>query len=128
MSRVKQRDSGIERALRSALWRAGVRYRKHVRMRGTPDLAVASARVVVFVDSCFWHGCRFHCRRPKSNVDFWNQKIERNRRRDVKVNRHYRRRGWTVLRFWEHQLNRDLQSCVARVIDAVNHGLRTLDL
>lgn len=122
MSRIKQRDSGIERALRAALWRTGVRYRKHVRIYGTPDLAMSTARVLVFVDSCFWHGCRFHCRRPKSNVEFWESKIARNRRRDLKVTRYYRRRGWTVIRFWEHQLSKDLDACVGRIAAAVAAG------
>ena len=119
MSRIKQRDSGIERTLRSALWRRGVRYRKNVRIYGTPDLVLLASRVLVFVDSCFWHGCRFHCRRPKSNVDFWEAKIARNRRRDLKVTRFYRRRGWVVLRFWEHRLLNDLDACVERVVKAV---------
>ena len=120
MSRIRQRDSKIELALRSALWRTGIRYRKHVRIYGTPDLVISSACILVFVDSCFWHGCRFHCRRPKSNVDFWEAKIARNRKRDLKVTRYYRRRGWIVLRFWEHQLSEDLESCVERVRRAVN--------
>ena len=119
MSRVGQRDTDIELLLRQALWREGVRYRKNVKIVGTPDLAFKGRRLVVFVDSCFWHGCRFHCRRPKSNTAFWEAKIERNRRRDVRVTRHYRRRGWTVLRFREHALRQDLERCVRLVADAV---------
>lgn len=119
MSRVKQRDSDIERTLRLALWRSGIRYRKNVRMYGTPDLVISKARVLVFVDSCFWHGCRFHCRRPKSNIEFWEAKLIRNRQRDLRVTRHYRRQGWTVLRFWEHRLRGNLGACVEQVRGAV---------
>jgi DNA mismatch endonuclease (patch repair protein) len=119
MARVKQRDSVIERSLRSALWRQGLRFRKHVRMYGTPDLLMARPRILIFVDSCFWHGCRHHCRRPKSNTDFWYAKIARNRARDLKVTRFYRRRGWIVLRFWEHTLIRDLDRCVQKVVAGV---------
>lgn len=122
MSSVKQRDSGIERMLRLALWGRGLRYRKNVRIYGTPDIVFPASRILVFVDSCFWHGCRFHCRRPKSNVDFWESKIARNRRRDLKVTRFYRRRGWVVLRFWEHRLQNDLDACVERVVKAVAEG------
>lgn len=125
MSQIKQRDSVIERQLRTSLWRAGLRYRKHVRMRGTPDLVLHRAQVLIFVDSCFWHGCRFHCRKPKSNVEFWEAKILRNRQRDLKVTRYYRRRGWTVLRFWEHQLIADPAGCVTRVVAAVRAGNRS---
>lgn len=122
MSRIKQRDSGIECDFRTALWREGLRYRKHVRMRGTPDLVLHSAEIVIFVDSCFWHGCRFHCRKPKSNVEFWEAKILRNRRRDLAITRFYRRRGWIVLRFWEHQLLKDRDACVRRVVLAARAG------
>jgi len=124
MSRVGQRDTDIELLLRQALWRRGLRYRKNVKLIGTPDLAIKTRRLVVFVDSCFWHGCRFHCRRPKSNILFWKSKIERNRRRDVRVTRYYRRRGWTVLRFWEHVLRQDLDGCVRRVVHATRQHSR----
>jgi DNA mismatch endonuclease (patch repair protein) len=116
MARVKQKDSQIERRLRLALWSAGIRYRKNVRIFGTPDLVISANRVLIFVDSCFWHGCRFHYQQPKSNADFWQSKIDRNRRRDRKVTRHYRRKGWTVVRFWEHQLAADFERCVQRVV------------
>lgn len=119
MSRIKQRDSAIEVALRRELWTRGIRFRKNVRIFGTPDLALRKYRLVVFVDSCFWHGCPRHCRRPKSNRRFWDAKIERNRRRDVKVTRHYRRQGWTVIRFWEHELVRDPKSCADSVCSAI---------
>jgi DNA mismatch endonuclease (patch repair protein) len=120
MSAVKQKDSEIERKLRLALWAEGVRYRKHVRMFGTPDLVISTTRLLVFVDSCFWHGCRYHYRCPKSNAGFWQSKIDRNRRRDLKVTRFYRRRGWSVVRFWEHQLASDFDACVAKVLSVVN--------
>ncbi|TAK13334.1 MAG: very short patch repair endonuclease [Acidobacteria bacterium] len=118
MAKIRQRDSDLEVRLRLAVWRAGLRYRKNVRVHGTPDLLISQAKIVVFVDSCFWHSCRFHCRRPKSNVRFWNAKLERNRQRDLAVTRYYRRRSWTVLRFWEHQLKTDFQGCVKKVIRA----------
>lgn len=120
MASVGQRDSAIEWKLRSALHAAGFRYRKHVRIFGTPDLVFSTKRVVVFIDSCFWHGCRFHYRCPKSNAAFWRTKISRNRLRDTRVTRYYRRHGWTVLRFWEHQLKKDLDACVTRVQTALS--------
>lgn len=116
MSRIGQRDTKIEVRFRLAVWRRGIRYRKNVRVYGTPDLLVRAARTVIFIDSCFWHGCRFHCRRPKSNEIFWHNKISKNRKRDVAVSRYYRRKGWTVLRIWEHQLRNDFPSCVAKAI------------
>lgn len=122
MSRIKQRDTRLERAFRARLWREGVRYRKNVRIYGTPDLVISKARLLVFLDSCFWHGCRFHCRRPKSNIAFWTEKIQRNRERDRAVTRYYRRRGWKVLRFWEHQLESQAQSCLEQVLNSVDEA------
>jgi DNA mismatch endonuclease (patch repair protein) len=116
MSLIKQRDSKIEQRLRTALWRHGVRYRKNVQIKGTPDIVIGRLRLVIFVDSCFWHGCRHHCRMPKSNVSFWRKKIARNQKRDRFVTRFYRARGWTVLRFWEHTLTKDFEGCVAKVL------------
>jgi len=116
MARIKQRDSALELAFRRALWREGVRYRKNARAFGTPDLLFSSARLVVFIDSCFWHGCHHHCRKPKSNVVFWEEKLRRNRERDKLVTRHYRDRGWRVMRFWEHQLVRDQGRCIQSVL------------
>src|SRR5712692_4494642 len=82
-------------------------------------LLLGSQRIPDFIDSCFWHGCRLHCRRPKSHVEFWRTKIVRNCARDLRVTRSYRRQGWTVIRFWEHELNTDLSGCFERVMSAV---------
>src|ERR1700687_3152951 len=112
MSLIKQRDTKLEQRFRTALWKNGVRYRKNVRMYGTPDIVVRKSRLLIFLDSCFWHGCRHHCRMPKSNVEFWYKKINRNKKRDRTVTRAYRASGWTVLRFWEHTLAKDFDGCV----------------
>lgn len=122
MAAVKQRDSILEKNFRLALWRAGLRYRKNVRILGTPDVVFRTAKVVVFVDSCFWHGCPRHGRIPKSNVTFWRKKIERNRRRDLRITRAYRKQGWTVIRVWEHQLSTAAPAAVQRVLSAVLRG------
>lgn len=74
--------------------------RKKVR----PDFVFRQARLVVFVDGCFWHGCPEHYRRPGSRQKFWDAKIARNMARDVEVSRGLRRSGWRVLRLWEHDL------------------------
>jgi len=116
MSLIKQRDTTLEQQFRAALWANGVRYRKNVRMYGTPDIVVRKARLLIFLDSCFWHGCRHHCRMPKSNVEFWNKKISRNQERDRAVTKFYRADRWTVLRFWEHSLAKNFDGCIAKVL------------
>ncbi len=100
-------DSKPEVALRSLLHRAGFRFRKHRAIRANdvtvkPDLVFVALRVAVFVDGCFWHNCPKHGRQPQVNEDYWGPKLERNRRRDERVNRALRAAGWRVVRIWEH--------------------------
>ena len=107
MSRIKSQDSKIEIKFRKQLWAAGFRYRKNsLKYLGKPDLVLSMCKTVIFIDSCFWHGCKKHCRMPSSRVEYWNKKIESNKLRDKKVNRHYKKIGWKVVRIWEHDLKK----------------------
>jgi DNA mismatch endonuclease (patch repair protein) len=82
-----------------------LRYRKNATgYFGKPDVVLKKRKTVVFVDSCFWHGCPKHCRLPSTNKAYWREKIERNKRRDREVARHYKRTGWRCVRVWEHDL------------------------
>lgn len=71
-------------------------------VRGNPDFVFDDAKVAIFIDGCFWHGCQTHCRMPANNADYWVKKIDRNISRDKEVNKLARQAGWKVLRFWEH--------------------------
>jgi DNA mismatch endonuclease (patch repair protein) len=71
---------------------------------GRPDFAHRNAKIVIFVDSCFWHGCPHHLRRPASNREYWEHKVARNRRRDRLVRQQLKDEGWQVVRIWEHEL------------------------
>lgn len=121
MSRVRRKGTGIEVALRKALWATGLRYRLSTKERlpGSPDIIFPGAMVVVFVDGCFWHGCPVHGTMPKSRPDFWATKITRNRERDRQVDTNLVQLGWKVLRFWEHDIRARLQDCVAEVATAL---------
>ena len=90
--------------LRQALWAMGVRYRLDRGVLGQPDIVFKAARVVVFVDGCFWHRCPTHGVMPKNNSEFWKTKIRRNVERDDFVTARLADEGWTVLRFWEHDV------------------------
>lgn len=107
MKRVRRRDTDAERRLRSALHRLGLRFRIDVQVvpsvRTRADILFVSARVVVFVDGCFWHGCPEHGSAPKANATWWKQKIDRNRDRDERANEALGSEGWAVLRVWEHE-------------------------
>lgn len=107
MSRVKSKDSKIEVAFRKELWRRGYRYLKNsTRYFGKPDIVLPKHKTVIFIDSCFWHGCKQHCRIPSTRTEFWTLKIERNRKRDKTVNAYYKNIQWNAIRIWEHDLKR----------------------
>lgn len=82
-------------------------WRRHFPLFGSPDFVFQKQRVAVFVDGCFWHGCREHSRLPKSNVAYWRAKLRRNVLRDRRNSRELRRRGWKVIRLWHHSLARE---------------------
>lgn len=107
MSRQKSRDTGVEVALRKALHAKGARYRIHRKpvkgVRREADIVFGPARVAVFVDGCFWHGCPVHATWPKSNAEFWRTKIEGNRRRDLDTDARLAEAGWLAVRIWEHE-------------------------
>lgn len=79
-------------------------WRRHQPLAGCPDFVFRHARLVVFVDGCFWHGCRWHCRMPQANRKYWRRKIARNTARDRHTNRVLRAKGWRVIRIWGHSL------------------------
>src|SRR6266545_3204330 len=118
-------DTALEALLRSELHKKGIRFRKHVNVdagvRCRADIIFRSARVCVFVDGCYWHGCPTHFRTPRVNSAWWNEKIADNRRRDRRKSAALRRQGWKVIRIWEHQLS--LKS-VARVAESIQATVR----
>jgi DNA mismatch endonuclease (patch repair protein) len=107
MRAAKPRDTLPEIAVRSALWRRGLRYRIDVRplksLNRRADIVFGRAKVAVFVDGCFWHGCPVHGSRAKANAAFWRKKIRRNQERDADTSRRLEAAGWKVIRVWEHE-------------------------
>ena len=104
MSFVRSKDTRPELAVRSAAHRMGYRFRLHRSdLPGTPDLVFPSRNTAIFVHGCYWHrhvGCRF-CYNPKSNVEFWEQKFEKNVTRDRRAQEDLERLGWRVVILWE---------------------------
>lgn len=103
----RSRDTQAELAVRRLVHAMGLRYRVNARpipsLRRTADLLFTRAKVAVFIDGCFWHGCPDHHRQPTANSDYWVAKVERNRQRDAATDITLTEAGWTVLRFWEHE-------------------------
>jgi len=116
---TRRRDTAEELLLRSVVHRAGLRYRVDWPLPGTrrrADLAFTRARVAVFVDGCFWHGCPLHGTWPKANAAWWRKKIETNVRRDRDTDARLKAAGWKVLRFWGHdEMSRSAREVVATV-------------
>lgn len=106
MQSNRPKNTGPELAVRSALHRAGLRFRVHYRplqgLKREVDIAFTGPRVAVFVDGCFWHGCPLHATRPATNVEWWATKLDGNIARDRNTNEVLTKAGWRVLRFWEH--------------------------
>ena len=120
MKAAKGEDTGPERLLRSHLHRLGLRFRVQQRvldgLRRRADVVFKSARVVVFLDGCFWHGCPVHGTWPRANAAFWKDKIETNRRRDADTDARLAGAGWLVIRVWEHEEPRSAAARVAAVV------------
>lgn len=120
MSRVKGRDTGLERIVRSQLHKRGYRFRKHVKdLPGRPDIVFVRQKVAVFLDGDFWHGYKFGQWEDKL-TDFWRDKIGKTRERDKRNFAKLRRMGWRVIRIWEHSVENDLERVVNKVCSEVN--------
>src|SRR5689334_2879177 len=123
MQANRSRDTTPERAIRSELHRRGLRFFKHRRpladYRCTADIVFPGPHVCVFIDGCFWHGCREHRRPPRGNAYYWGPKIELNMARDRRNDAELGKAGWTVVRIWEHE---SIESAVTRVLEALEPG------
>lgn len=122
MSQIRSTDTKIECMVRSNLWKRGYRYRKNYsKLPGKPDIAILKEKIAVFCDSDFWHGrdWRNLKKRLRTNPEYWIPKIERNRARDRKVNKEITSRGWIVMRFWEKEILKDVDSCVQKIVNTI---------
>jgi len=123
MRRIKSKDTSIEILLRKELWKRGFRYRKNAKdVFGKPDIVFKGRKVAVFADSEFWHGKYLMEGKyiPKTNTEFWVEKIERNIERDKVVNQKLKDDGWVVLRFWESDIRNRLSECADRIEKELN--------
>jgi DNA mismatch endonuclease (patch repair protein) len=119
MSKVRSKGSKIEIEFQKKLWNSGFRYRKNsTKYFGKPDLVLQKYKTVIFIDSCFWHGCKKHGSMPQTRKKFWEEKIEGNKRRDKEVNRHYKKAGWKIFRIWGHSIKNNIANHVDKVVKA----------
>lgn len=93
-------------------------------VKGKPDFVFDTEKLIVFVDGCFWHGCK-KCRHlPKTNTEFWENKLKTNTARDKRVARQLRRQGWHVIRIWEHELKKSPQNAIRRILCKLKQGIQ----
>lgn len=120
MAKLARRDTAPELAVRRELHSMGLRYRVCFPVPGmarrSVDIAFPKQRVAIFVDGCFWHGCKQHFVTPKSNTVWWLEKLQANAIRDLDTDAHLATLGWQVIRIWEHE---PVERAVGRVVQAV---------
>ena len=118
MKRIRSTNTTPELLLRKELWRLGYRYRLNVaKLKGKPDIVFNKYKLVIFVDGEFWHGYNWPEKKTKikANRKYWIKKIERNMERDLENTRYLVVNGYVVLRFWEHEIKKDLAGCIKKI-------------
>lgn len=117
MTNIRSTNTRIEKDVTKALWNLGYRFRKNVKtLPGKPDIAIQKYKIVIFLDSCFWHKCPEHFKKPKSNLEYWEPKIRRNIERDAEINQYYKDNNWHILRIWEHEIKKtNFQNTIEKI-------------
>ena len=127
MSQIKGKDTSIEKKVRKYLFKRGFRYRKNdKKLPGKPDIVLRKYNAVVFINGCFWHHHK-NCKlayMPKSNVEFWTNKFEKNRKNDRKNSQKLRRIGYHVITVWECKLKKDFNKELKRVMNLLDSYIK----
>ncbi|WP_280524901.1 very short patch repair endonuclease [Streptomyces rubrogriseus] len=128
MQAIRSRDTTPERLIRQLVHAQGLRYRVAARplpkLRRTADMVFRPAKVAVFVDGCYWHGCPEHYVAPKTNSGYWSDKVTRNMARDRDTDQRLTAEGWTVLRFWEHEPPEECAAHIAAEVERHRNARR----
>ena len=122
MSAIKSKNTRPEKLFEKELRKSKIKFKKHYPIEGKPDFAILDKKIAIFIDGDFWHGNNWRLRgfknreqELKSYKRFWSDKIKNNVARDKKTNKILRKKGWTVLRFWEHHLKIDPVKCLIKL-------------
>jgi len=114
MSRIRSKNTKIDLKMKKFLSSLNYRYEMYPKVFGNPDFLVEDERIAIFCDGDFWHGYKYD-EKKKPAKKFWKDKIQGNMRRDRRITRQLRRSGWSVLRFWEHDIEKNPEKCIRRV-------------
>lgn len=115
MARIHSKWTSPEKLIHNRLKGLKVRHKMHPPLPGNPDVLMKDSRTVVFIHGCFWHKCPVCYSPPKSNVQYWSAKVERNVERDKAAKFHLRENGWRVVVLWEHDVNRKIKDCIDEI-------------
>jgi DNA mismatch endonuclease (patch repair protein) len=123
MKSIKSKDTKVELILRKALWKKGYRYRKNYsKVKGKPDICFPKIKLAIFCDSDFWHGKKLlEGKEPETNKEYWIPKLKKNIERDKEVNKYLKEHGWTVLRFWEKDIKKNVEACINKIESEINN-------
>lgn len=123
MSKIHSVNTTPEIKLRKLLWNLKIRYRLNDKsLPGKPDIVIKKHKIVIFVDGEFWHGYNWDEKRNriKSNRDYWIPKIERTMARDIENTKKLESMGYTVFRFWEHEIKKNIGACIQKIITSID--------
>jgi len=114
MSRIRSTNTGIDLKMKKILSETNHKFTMYPKMHGTPDFILPKEKIAIFCDGDFWHGYKYH-EKKKPGKKYWKEKIENNIKRDKKISRRLRYEGWSVLRLWEHDINKRPQFCLNKI-------------
>ena len=120
MSRIRSTNTTIDQKMAGLLNEMNLNFRKYPKMFGNPDFVLTDKGVVIFCDGDFWHGYNFLVKKKRLKRGYWEKKIKKNIDRDKKVNYKLKSEGWTILRFWEHDINKNIRKCEKKILKAVS--------
>lgn len=122
MRAIRSTHTKLEDMVTKELWKRGFRFTKNnASLKGKPDISIKKYKIVIFIDSCFWHLCELHGHIPKSNVDYWYQKLNRNKQRDIDITSYYKNNGWNILRIWEHEIKEDFSKSIEKIASFIQN-------
>ncbi|MCE9651839.1 MAG: very short patch repair endonuclease [Nitrosarchaeum sp.] len=115
MSRIRGTNTKIDLMMKDMLIKTGYKFEMYPKMYGNPDFVLRRRKIIIYCDGDFWHGFKYD-EKKKPSKKFWRDKIQGNMKRDRRITRHLRRNGWSVLRFWEHDIEKNPEKCSARIL------------
>ncbi|MCZ7609601.1 MAG: very short patch repair endonuclease [Ignavibacterium sp.] len=122
MQNIRSQNTKPERIIMSELKKRKIYFAPYVKsIIGKPDIVFRKKKIIVFIDSDFWHGHPSRFIHPKSNIDYWENKILRNKQRDKLVNKELKKDGWQVIRIWEYNIKNNLNKCLNKILKAYSN-------